>query len=105
MTAVPRLYESMRQRILLGLAHQSKLKRALFEQALALGKKRYESPQSLTSWDKLRDAVCDRLVRSKVRKRFGGRLKAMVSGGAPLNYDVGLFFIALGVPLLQGYGQ
>ena len=105
MTAVPRLYESMRQRILVSLTHQSKLKRALFEQALALGKKRYETPEALTPWDKLRDAACEGLVRSKVRKRFGGRLKAMVSGGAPLNYDVGLFFIALGVPLLQGYGQ
>jgi long-chain acyl-CoA synthetase len=40
-----------------------------------------------------------------VAKRFGGRLKAMVSGGAPLNYDVGTFFTALGVRLLQGYGQ
>jgi long-chain acyl-CoA synthetase len=105
MTAVPRLYENMRQRILHGLQHQSSFKRNLFELALALGQKRYEAPGSLTTWDKLRDVACEKLVRSKVRKRFGGRLKAMVSGGAPLNYDVGLFFIALGVPLLQGYGQ
>jgi long-chain acyl-CoA synthetase len=44
-------------------------------------------------------------VRTKVRARFGGRLKAMISGGAPLNHDVGLFFTALGVRVLQGYGQ
>ena len=44
-------------------------------------------------------------MRDKVRGRFGGRLKALISGGAPLNYDVGLFFVALGLPLLQGYGQ
>ena len=105
MTAVPRLYESMRQRILHGLQHQSVLKRGLFELALAIGQKRYEAPDTLTTWDKVRDVACEKLVRSKVRARFGGRLKAMVSGGAPLNYDVGLFFIALGVPLLQGYGQ
>jgi long-chain acyl-CoA synthetase len=40
-----------------------------------------------------------------VQQRFGGRLKAMVSGGAPMNQEVSLFFTALGVPLLQGYGQ
>ena len=51
------------------------------------------------------DLLLERLVRSKVRERFGGRLKAMVSGGAPLNLDVGLFFHALGLPVLQGYGQ
>ncbi|MEN8195393.1 MAG: AMP-binding protein, partial [Pseudomonadota bacterium] len=45
------------------------------------------------------------LVRAKVVQRFGGRLKAFVSGGAPLNYDVGVFFMALGLRLLQGYGQ
>ena len=47
----------------------------------------------------------DRLVRAKVRARFGGRLKALVSGGAPLNHDIGVFFTALGLKLLQGYGQ
>lgn len=44
-------------------------------------------------------------MRAKVRERFGGRIKALVSGGAPLNYEIGLFFTALGLRLLQGYGQ
>ena len=44
-------------------------------------------------------------MRNKIRKRFGGRIKAIVSGGAALNFDIGLFFTALGLPLLQGYGQ
>src|SRR5262249_43976885 len=105
MTAVPRLYESMRQRIVQGLKRQSKIRQGMFNLALELGRKRYENPASMSLWDKARDAVVERLVRTKVRERFGGRLKAMVSGGAPLNYDVGVFFIALGVPLLQGYGQ
>jgi long-chain acyl-CoA synthetase len=51
------------------------------------------------------DKLLDRLVRAKVAERFGGRVKAMVSGGAPLNIDVGLFFVSLGLPVLQGYGQ
>ena len=48
-------------------------------------------------------AALERLVRDKVRARFGGRLKALVSGGAPLNYEVGIFFSALGLRLLQSY--
>jgi long-chain acyl-CoA synthetase len=70
-----------------------------------LGRKEYERPGSLNPWQRLVSWVCERTVRKKVRARFGGRLKAMVSGGAALNYEVGVFFIALGVRLLQGYGQ
>jgi long-chain acyl-CoA synthetase len=55
--------------------------------------------------ERIQDSVLDKLVRKKVSERFGGRLKAFVSGGAPLNYDIGVFFLALGVRLLQGYGQ
>src|SRR4029077_10080657 len=62
-------------------------------------------PRSLTLRERIADGVLDILVRRKIRKRFGGRLKAMVSGGAPLNPEIGKFFLALGVPLLQGYGQ
>ncbi len=105
MTAVPRLYESMRARILQGLKKQSSFRRNIFQLTVELGRKRYETPDAMTLWDNVRDRVCDLAVRAKVSRRFGGRLKAMVSGGAPLNYDVGVFFIALGVRLLQGYGQ
>lgn len=105
MTAVPRLYETMRSRIHQGLKTQSNLRIRLFEKTVELGIKRYENPKSLTLWDELVDAICERLVRKKIRERFGGRLKALVSGGAPLNYEVGLFFTALGVRILQGYGQ
>ncbi|NKB45460.1 MAG: AMP-binding protein [Alphaproteobacteria bacterium] len=105
MTAVPRLYETMRSRIHQGLKGQSTFRQNLFEKTLALGTKRYENPKGLSLWQKLTDAICERLVRKKIRERFGGRLKALVSGGAPLNYEVGLFFTALGVRILQGYGQ
>ena len=55
--------------------------------------------------EKLANCALDKLVRNKVRQRFGGRLKAFVSGGAPLNYDIGVYFTALGLHILQGYGQ
>ena len=106
MTAVPRLYETMRQRILSGVARQGGLKAKLFHRAVELGRKRYESGGRLDGLgERLTDALVERLVRNKVRARFGGRLKALVSGGAPLNYDVGVFFVALGLRVLQGYGQ
>src|SRR3546814_21097892 len=72
---------------------------------LELGQKRYLDPDSLTLWERLQNLAVDFLVRRKVRRRFGGRIKAIVSGGAALNYDIGLSFTALGLPLLHGHGQ
>jgi len=105
MTAVPRLYETMHQRILRQMEREGGLKAKLFFAALRIGRKRIENPRSLTLGERSLDALLDRLVRKKVMARFGGRLKALVSGGAPLNPEIGMFFLALGVPLLQGYGQ
>jgi long-chain acyl-CoA synthetase len=105
MTAVPRLYETLHRRILAGMEREGGFKAKLFFRAVALGTRRYDNPSSLSLVDRLVDRLLDRLVRAKIRARFGGRLKAMVSGGAPLNPDIGRFFLALGVPLLQGYGQ
>jgi long-chain acyl-CoA synthetase len=104
-TAVPRLYEVMHGRIAKGLEKMPAFRRRLFEKALALGRKQYEHPGTLSFMERIENKVLDALVRKKVAARFGGRLKAFVSGGAPLNYEVGLFFTALGVRLLQGYGQ
>ena len=105
MVSVPRLYEVMHRRIVLGLKRQSALKQSLFAKAVALGRKEYDKPGSLGLVQAALNWVLERLVRDKVRARFGGRLKAMISGGAPLNPEVGIFFTALGVRLLQGYGQ
>jgi long-chain acyl-CoA synthetase len=101
---VPRLYEVMRQRILRMTARQPAFKVKLFAKAVALGSKAYERPESMSLAERALNRLLDKLVRDAVRARFGGRIKALVSGGAPLNYDVGLFFTALGVPLFQGYG-
>ena len=104
MTAVPRLYETLHQRIRLGVERKNGLARRMFDQAVTIGQKRFSSPPPSLR-ERLFDPVLDRVVRAKMRKRFGGRLKAMVSGGAPLNPEIGRFFLALGVTLLQGYGQ
>jgi long-chain acyl-CoA synthetase len=104
MTAVPRLYETMHQRIRRGIEREKGLKRRLFEKAVTLGKKRLAG-NSYGLGERMIDPLLEKLVRDKVRARFGGRLKAMVSGGAPLNPEIGSFFLALGVQLLQGYGQ
>lgn len=104
MTAVPRLYETLHGRVVSGLRSQPALRQKLFWKTVALGQKKYLEGR-LGLWESLLDKVLEKLVRVKVRERFGGRIKALVSGGAPLNYDIGLFFTALGLRLLQGYGQ
>ena len=59
----------------------------------------------MSSLEKFTNKLMDILVRKKVNKRFGGNLKALISGGSALNFEVGLYLTALGLPLLQGYGQ
>ncbi|HLY57768.1 MAG TPA: long-chain fatty acid--CoA ligase [Stellaceae bacterium] len=105
MTAVPRLCETLQKRIVQAADRGGLLRRTLFRWAVGLGTRRYNRGGTLTKVESLVDGLLDRLVRAKVQQRFGGRLKAFVSGGAPLNRDVGLFFVALGVKLIQGYGQ
>ncbi|MFC7688352.1 AMP-binding protein [Paeniroseomonas aquatica] len=103
-TTVPRLFEVLRTRMLAQLEKEAPFKQKLFRRALALGLKRADR-LPLSAWERLQDAVLDRLVRDKVRARFGGRLQALVSGGARLDPDLSGFFIGLGLPLIQGYGQ
>ncbi|MBL4690737.1 MAG: AMP-binding protein, partial [Rhodospirillales bacterium] len=103
MTAVPRLYETLHQRITMGVRKSGGAKEKLFNLAVELGSRRFRDPGSLSLKERLVDWALDNLVRNKVRARFGGRLKALVSGGAPLNPDIGLFFTALGLRILQGY--
>ena len=105
MTAVPRLYEAIHGRIINGVQQAGGLKEKMFMKAVELGRIRYENPTSLSFGQRALDGLLDKLVRAKVADRFGGRLKAFVSGGAPLNPEIGTFFLALGVRILQGYGQ
>lgn len=104
MVVVPRLFEVLRARIIKGVEKQGRMPRLMLEQALRIGARK-ASGKRLMPWDMAMDALLDRTLRPRVRARFGGRSKALVSGGAPLNPEVGLFFDALGLTLLQGYGQ
>ena len=103
MVVVPRLFEVLRQRILKGIEKQGKLTNYLMARALDIGAKDYAGEVPL--WDQPMRLILGRTLRPKISKRFGGRIKAMVSGGAPLNPEVGIFFHSLGLTLLQGYGQ
>jgi long-chain acyl-CoA synthetase len=98
MVVVPRLFEVLRTRILTSVEKLGRLSRYRLGRALVSGAR-----------DRLTDLpmklLLARTLKPKIAGRFGGRLKAMVSGGAPLNPEVGLFFQALGLTFLQGYGQ
>ena len=103
MVVVPRLFEVMRQRMIRAIDKKGGLAPRLLKAALRLEARRAEGRLSLP--DRATALVVERTIRRTARQRFGGRLKAMVSGGAPLNPEVGRFFSALGLLVLQGYGQ
>ena len=103
MVVVPRLFELLRARILKTIEKDGGLPAYLLGRALAIEARRVADETRLI--DRPMDRLLDFTLRRKVQRKFGGRMKAMVSGGAPLNPDVGLFFQATGLPLLQGYGQ
>ncbi len=105
MIAVPRLFEVIRMRMQQAVKRKGGVSEKLFNQTIELGTKNVLSGRHMSFKDKLRNCVLDILVRRKIKKGFGGNIKAFVAGGAPLSYDVGMFFHALGLPLLQGYGQ
>jgi long-chain acyl-CoA synthetase len=104
LTAVPRVLEVIRGRILAQVARETPFRQRLFNLALSIGLKRIDRTP-LTLLEHLLDPILERLVRAKVRARFGGRLKAAMSGGARLEPEVGRFFQSLGLKIMQGYGQ
>ena len=104
MTVVPRILEVIRARILAQVAREPAWRQALFRTAIALGGRRAAGAR-LGLAERAADRLLERLVRTKVRARFGGRFRAAMSGGARLEPEVGSFFRALGIALMQGYGQ
>ncbi|HNN55147.1 MAG TPA: long-chain fatty acid--CoA ligase [Novosphingobium sp.] len=103
MVVVPRLFEVLRARIMKQIEKQGKLANYMMTRAMGIGSLKAQGRKRLR--DKPMNLLIDKALRPKIRAKFGGRMKAMVSGGAPLNPDIGVFFDAMGLTLLQGYGQ
>lgn len=103
MVVVPRLFEVLRARMIKAVEKEGKVAQGLLKRALALGAK--DLGGGIPLWDRPMNLFINKTLRPKVQARFGGRIKALVSGGAPLNPDIGAFFHGLGITLLQGYGQ
>ncbi len=103
MTAVPRFYQNLYQKINSAFNKTTGLKKKLISKMLQIGKKKINK-QQLSLVDNVFDFILEIIVRKKIRSQFGGNLKAFVSGGGPLDKDVGTFLNAIGLPTLQGYG-
>ncbi len=105
MVVVPRLFEVLRTRIMKQIEKQGRVANYMMDRAMAIGSAAAKRGGKTRLRDKPMDFVLEKALRPKIRQKFGGRIKAMVSGGAPLNPDVGIFFDSMGLTMLQGYGQ
>ena len=103
MTAVPRFYQNLHQKINTNFSKATGLKKFLVDQTVKLGKKKLNK-QKFSLIENLINFICENLVRKKIKKQFGGNLKAFISGGGALDKEVGSFLNAIGLPTLQGYG-
>ncbi len=103
MFVVPRLFEVLRARITRAIEKQGGMSQRLLNAALEVGARR--AAGTLRLRDRPTALIVDRIFKPRIAAKFGGRMKAMVSGGAPLTPEVGIFFQSLGVTFLQGYGQ
>ena len=103
MTAVPRFYQNLYQKINAAFSKAEGLKKLLVNQTITLGKKKLNK-EKFSLIENITNFICEILVRRKIKKQFGGNLKAFISGGGALDYDVGSFLNSIGLPTLQGYG-
>ena len=103
MTAVPRFYQNLHQKINTSFSKVTGLKKFLINQTVQLGKKKLNK-QRFSLIENLINFICEKLVRKKIKNQFGGNLKTFISGGGALDKEVGSFLNAIGLPTLQGYG-
>ena len=103
MTAVPRFYQNLHQKISANFNKAKGFKKYLILKMLNLGKKKLFK-EKLSLIEIIENLVCEILVRKKIKSQFGGSLKAFISGGGALDKEVGIFLNSIGLPTLQGYG-
>jgi long-chain acyl-CoA synthetase len=103
MTAVPRFYQNLYQKINTSFSKAKGIKKILVDQTVRLGKKKLHK-KKFSLVENVMNFICEKLVRKKIKKQFGGNLKVFVSGGGALDKEVGSFLNAIGLPTLQGYG-
>ena len=103
MTAVPRFYQNLFQKINSNFEKIKGVKKVLINKTISLGlKKNKKIP--LNFFEKIQNFLLDKIIRKKIKAQFGGSLKTFVSGGGALDKEVGYFLNAIGLPTLQGYG-
>ena len=103
MTAVPRFYQNLYQKINSTFNKAKGIKKVLINTTIKLGTKKFRKNQ-MSVLENLANLIVDKLVRGKIKKQFGGSLKTFVSGGGALDGEIGTFLNAIGLPTLQGYG-
>jgi long-chain acyl-CoA synthetase len=104
---VPRVFEKIHARIMQRISESSPLRQRIFSWAMSVGyrtsphrKSRKPLPLAL----RLQQTLADRLVFRKIRDIFGGKVKHLISGGAPMSLELLEFFYAVGLLILEGYG-
>jgi long-chain acyl-CoA synthetase len=106
-STVPRMYEKIYEQVMTRANTASAVKRAMFNWAMAVGRKRAENQldgRRSSRWLGLQTRLAHRLVYSQILARLGGRVALLGSGAAPIPHEVHMFFLSLGVPLLEIYG-
>ena len=103
MTAVPRFYQNLYQKISASFNKATGVKKFLIDKMLILGTKKIKK-LPLNFFEKITDKILEKIIRKKIKSQFGGSLKTFVSGGGALDKKVGYFLNAIGLPTLQGYG-
>ncbi len=107
MAAAPRIFEKVYNVAVSGVEAEGGPRLAIFRWALGVGSKVSRARQAgkpIAGMLKLQHAIADRLVFSKLRDRFGGRVRYFISGSAPLSMEMAEFFDGAGLTILEGYG-